>query len=102
MLIKNQSKRLLAYLLFPAFAVLLSTGAKAQEEGWLEEIVVTATKREENIQDVPISITQMSGDRLNARFTGGGDILQLANAVPNLHIESSNGCLLYTSDAADE
>jgi len=79
-------------ILIGLLAVLLSTGTQAEEQ-WLEEIVVTAQKRDENIQDVPISITQITGDRLNARFTGGGDILQLASAVPNLHIESSNGRL---------
>ena len=57
----------------------------------LEEIIVTAQKREENIQEVPISITNMSGDRLTARFTGGEDILALASAAPGLHVESSNG-----------
>ena len=79
-------------ILVGVLALLLSTGTQAEEK-WLEEIVVTAQKRDENIQDVPISITQVSGDRLNARFAGGGDILQLASAVPNLHIESSNGRL---------
>lgn len=64
-----------------------------QAQAVLEEVVVTAQRREENIQDVPISITSMTGDRLNARFSGGGDILQLANAAPGLHIESSNGRL---------
>ncbi|MGI9205603.1 MAG: TonB-dependent receptor [Woeseiaceae bacterium] len=57
----------------------------------LEEIIVTATKREENIQEVPISITNMSGDRLTARFAAGEDILALASAAPGLHVESSNG-----------
>ncbi len=79
-------------ILMGLLALLLSHSGHAEEQ-WLEEIVVTAQKRDENIQDVPFSITQVSGDRLNARFTGGGDILQLANAVPNLHIESSNGRL---------
>ena len=60
-------------------------------EGVLEEIIVTAQKREQNIQEVPISITNMSGDRLTARFTGGEDILALASAAPGLHVESSNG-----------
>ena len=64
-----------------------------QAQAVLEEVVVTAQRREQNIQEVPISITSMSGDRLNARFSGGGDILQLASAAPGLHIESSNGRL---------
>ncbi len=70
---------------------LVSPALQAQDA--LEEIIVTAQRREQNIQEVPISITQLTGDRLNARFSGGGDILQLASAVPGLHIESSNGRL---------
>lgn len=59
----------------------------------LEEIVVTAQRRSENIQEVPISITSMSGDRLNARFASGDDILALSGAAPGLYIETSNGRL---------
>jgi iron complex outermembrane receptor protein len=33
----------------------------------MAEIVVTAQKREENLQDVPISISAFSGDELEAR-----------------------------------
>jgi iron complex outermembrane receptor protein len=62
-----------------------------QAQAVLEEIIVTAQKREENIQEVPISITNMSGDRLTARFSGGEDALALASAAPGLHVESSNG-----------
>ncbi len=62
-------------------------------QGVLEEIIVTAQKREQNIQEVPLSITNLSGDRLNARFTGGEDILSLSSAAPGLHVESSNGRL---------
>lgn len=64
-----------------------------QAQGKLEEIIVTAQKREEKIQDVPISITNMTGDRLSARFTGGEDILALASAAPGLYVETSNGRL---------
>ena len=92
MLMKQGKKKISKTLLAAVMTLLLTQGTQAEEQ-WLEEIVVTAQKRDENIQDVPFSITQVSGDRLNARFTAGGDILQLANAVPNLHIESSNGRL---------
>ena len=59
----------------------------------LEEVVVTAQRRDENIQEVPISITSMSGDRLSARFASGDDIIALSGAAPGLYIESSNGRL---------
>ena len=42
---------------------------------------------------MPLSITRMTGERLTARFTGGEDILALAQAAPGLHVESSNGRL---------
>lgn len=59
----------------------------------LEEIVVTAQRRESNIQETPISITNLTGDRLNARFSGGEDVLALSAAAPGLYIETSNGRL---------
>ena len=79
-----------------AFALALSglfTGpAAAQDEGFiLEEIVVTATKREEALQDVPISVATTSGESLNALFSGSEDILALSGRVPGLYAESSNG-----------
>ena len=67
------------------------SNALAQGSAILEEIVVTATRREESLQDVPISVATMSGERLNSLFTGGEDILALANRVPGLYAESSNG-----------
>jgi iron complex outermembrane receptor protein len=76
---------------FATLCVIASPSVLAQDA--LEEVIVTAQRREQNILDVPISITSMRGDRLNARFSGGGDIVQLANAAPGLHIESSNGRL---------
>ncbi|MEM8490511.1 MAG: TonB-dependent receptor [Pseudomonadota bacterium] len=67
--------------------------AVAQPKTALEEVVVTAQRRDENILEVPISITNMAGDRLNARFASGEDILALASAAPGLYIETSNGRL---------
>ena len=64
--------------------------AQTQETA-LEEIVVTAQKRSQNIQDVPISISVLSGQKLNSKFTGGEDILAVASSAPGLYAESSNG-----------
>jgi iron complex outermembrane recepter protein len=53
----------------------------------LEEIVVTARKREENVQDVPISAEVINGQtisRLNL-----DSLTQVAETVPSIHINST-------------
>jgi iron complex outermembrane recepter protein len=60
----------------------------------LEEVIVTAQKREQNIQDVPISIGTMNEENFNATVSAGGDILALSARLPSLYIESSNGRLI--------
>ena len=51
----------------------------------LDEIVVTAERRSENLQDVPVSVGVVQGDQLRAIQAGGGDILELAARVPGLY-----------------
>ncbi len=53
----------------------------------IEEIVVTARRREENLQEVPISITAMSGAALEARQLYAMD--QLGAVVPNLQFDKA-------------
>ena len=74
-------------LVLPA---LCTTQAYAQDGG-LDEIIVTAQKRSENLQDVPISISTLSEESLNNILQGGEDIRALATRVPGLYAESSNG-----------
>ncbi|MEC9363409.1 MAG: TonB-dependent receptor [Pseudomonadota bacterium] len=50
----------------------------------LEEIVVTAQKREENIQSVPLSVTAISGDDIVDKNMG--DMNEVATYVPNLDV----------------
>ncbi|MEM1089228.1 MAG: TonB-dependent receptor plug domain-containing protein, partial [Pseudomonadota bacterium] len=71
-----------------AIAVGLSSTASAQV---LEEIVVTAQKRSENLQDVPISIAALDNTTVTAVLSGGADVLALSARVPGLYVESSNG-----------
>jgi len=66
--------------------------AQAQEPG-LEEVIVTATRRAENTMNVPVSVTALEGERMEALFEGGEDIRALATRVPSLYAESSNGRL---------
>ena len=60
--------------------IIVSISARA--EGYLEEVVVTAQKRTENLQDVPMSISALDGQALEAgRVEKLGD---LALRIPNL------------------
>jgi iron complex outermembrane receptor protein len=59
------------------------TSAKEEQ---MEKIVVTSTKRVQNIQEVPLSVTSVSGDALvDMQIT---DILSLEKAVPGLTVAS--------------
>jgi iron complex outermembrane recepter protein len=60
---------------------------RQEERVELEEIVVTAQKREERLIDVPISIVAVSGDDLDKRNLTAIDDLSLA--VPGLQVQSS-------------
>ena len=66
---------------------------KGSRAGALEEVIVTATKREESIMQVPISISTLSGEKLDAIEATGEDIRVLRGRVPSLNIESSFGRL---------
>ena len=57
----------------------------------LEEIIVTAQKREQNVRDVPSSVATLSGEKLSVINSAGSDIRFLAARVPSLNIESSFG-----------
>lgn len=62
----------------------LNSMAFAQQ---IEEIVVTAQKREENLQDTPIAITAFSGQNLEARMIS--DISKLADFTPNVIFDTT-------------
>lgn len=54
----------------------------------LEEIVVTATKRAETIQDVPVSVAAVSADTMDKM--GISDMEDLSMVVPNFEIQSAS------------
>ncbi|MBI1392174.1 MAG: TonB-dependent receptor [Alphaproteobacteria bacterium] len=60
-------------------------------EGGLDVITVTAQRVEERIEDVPLSVATVSGEKLDVLFSGGLDIRSLSGRVPSLRIESSFG-----------
>ncbi len=66
----------------------------------IEEIVVTAQKREENLQDTPIAITAFTEEALEARMIS--DISKLADFTPNVIFDTtapisglSNGAAVF-------
>lgn len=59
----------------------------ADDEGGLQEIVVTAQKREQNLQDVPAAVSVVSGAQFEDR--GGVNIQSLQQLVPSLNFKDS-------------
>jgi iron complex outermembrane receptor protein len=58
----------------------------ADDKGTLEEIVVTAQKRDERLMDVPVSITAISGERLDELQVNS--LSDLAGYVPGMTVLS--------------
>lgn len=69
-----------------ALAVLGAAGG-AQAQGALEEIVVTAQKRDQSLQDVSVAVTAVSGDELKA--LGITDAFRLEILAPGLQLGMS-------------
>ncbi|WP_295224923.1 TonB-dependent receptor [uncultured Brevundimonas sp.] len=54
----------------------------------VDDIIVTAQKREQSVQDVPIAVTALSSEALEARQIEGGS--ELLRAVPNVTFSKAN------------
>ena len=78
-------------------AISLAMGASIANAGTLEEVVVTAQKRAQSAQDVPIAITSMSGDDMkDLGFKSATDVqyqtpglivsYSSSNAIPNFSL----------------
>jgi iron complex outermembrane receptor protein len=86
-----------------SFAVAMALGAggltlapseaRAQQSGGaqatLEEVTVTARRREESLRDVPVAVSAFSGQDLEQR--GATDITALQDTVPNLTLQVARG-----------
>ena len=57
----------------------------------LDAVQVTATRKVENLQDVPVSVTMVSAETLDVLGSGGNDVRFMSGRVPSLNIESSFG-----------
>ena len=75
-----------------AISIAATTPALAQETpqtGGLEEIIVTATKRSENLQDVPVAVSAISQTALQNQ--GVFETSDLNHSMPNLQVSSPYG-----------
>ena len=83
--------RILAVLMF--FAVSLTAPTQAQTQGdnepiALEEVIVTANRRAQNLQEVPMSVSAFTGDFF--KDTGASSLTDLEAYTPSLKIQTSN------------
>lgn len=67
--------------------------ARKSARNTLEEVIVTARKREENIQETPLAVTALSGDDL--REAGIDNVADLSKSVPSLQINKGQGNQIY-------
>ncbi|HWA04862.1 MAG TPA: TonB-dependent receptor [Rhizomicrobium sp.] len=71
-----------------ALTLVAAPGSSAQTAGGIETVVVTAQKRSENIQKVPIAISAFSQKELKLEQVAGGP--DLIREVPNLTFSKTN------------
>ena len=91
--------RLLAATSLEYFAVVFASAVYTQDgsgdaEGaqpreWLPEIVVTAQKRTENLQDVPVPVSALNAGQIERSFSR--DISEIGALPPNLVIDPLYG-----------
>ena len=74
-----------------SFSTLAADEATAEKNNQLEVIQITARKRVENAQEVPVAVSALQGDSLDAYSSAGMDIRFMNAKIPSLSIESSFG-----------
>jgi len=80
-------KRILALLVGTLASASAAVVAQEAPRLQLEEVVVTAQKREQNLQDVPMAVSAFSGAAL--QNAGVADIQDLARQVPALQVQTN-------------
>lgn len=80
---------MLAASAFAPFALTWGSAANAAASFALEEVVVTAQKRDENLQQVPVAVTALSQEFLEDRQLTS--IEGLGSVSPNLRIQNTPG-----------
>ena len=84
-------KRIITSLLGAAISSTMPLTVYSQEavDGQIEEIIVSAQRRDQNLQDIPLSVTAFTDDTIKALgFTQSVDI---AAQTPNFSVGYPNG-----------
>lgn len=82
---KNLQRHPLALAL--GTALIAASPSTVMADGALEEVVVTAQKRTQNLQDVPVAVSAFTGEML--RESGVRDMFELATIAPSLSVEQT-------------
>jgi len=81
--------RLMGRRFVPGLGIATILAPAAAPAQLMEELIVTAQKREESLQDVGIAITAFSGEQLDA--LGITESTQVSAFTPGVHISGNNG-----------
>jgi len=81
----NRAIRIAVMTALTGLGGLAYQGAWAQEAGGLEEIIVTATRRAQDLQQVPVSIVALTGETLELQ--GLDSLEDIGNYIPNINIQ---------------
>ena len=88
MVIYKRFGLLCSALLLPSLPISQVSAQEAAADAFsIEEIVVTARRREESLQDTPIAVTAYSEDEMDLR--GHLNITDISQATPNVNIEQA-------------
>ena len=89
----NFSKRFyaLTFLMILTIPLTVTAEEDTEEIVRMEEVVVTARKREQRSFEVPLSVSTLRGEKFDAIRSSGMDVRFLSNRTPSLQMESSFG-----------
>lgn len=85
---KSSLSRALLFASISALPVFLAAPSFAQETA-VDELVITATRRDSTVQDAPINIAAVGGEAIEAQ--GFSDLADIAAYVPGVHLVDQGG-----------
>ena len=89
---QTQSPRATSPILAATISVVLAaaaTGARAQDEDVIANVTVTATRRAESIQEVPLNIAAIDSNLIQQQ--GLSDLVEVSRTVPGLFVLDQGG-----------